>query len=64
MEPLGGVQIMEPLSFSMWKQPVYRTKTMIEEKKPGFFLRLGSRPIWERAGFHAHPQFFVLYTGK
>ena len=32
-------------------------KKMIEEKKPGFFLQLGGRPVWEKAGFLAIPDF-------
>ena len=27
---------------------------MIGGKKPGSFLQLGSRPVWEKAGFLAH----------
>ncbi len=36
---------------------------MIGEKKPGFFLLLGSLPVWKKAGFLARSRFFVLYTG-
>ncbi len=43
--------------------PVYRTKKMIGPKKPGFFLRLGGRPVWEKAEFLAPSRFFVLHTG-
>ncbi len=32
------------------RHPVYHL-SLCEEKKPGFFLQLGSRPIWEKDGF-------------
>ena len=32
-------------------------------KDVGFFLQLGSQPVWEKAGFLAHSRLFVLYTG-
>ncbi len=46
------------------KEGCVQDKKMIDEKKPGFFLRSGDRPVWKKAGFLARSQFFVLYTER
>ena len=38
----------------------YKFCICVQEKKPGFFLQSGSRPVWEKAGFLAHFRIFVL----